>query len=328
VIDWRTFIATLTGGLPAAPLAVEAQRAGKVYRIGYLAVTAPTAATLPVWEGFQQGPREGGYVEGQNILIERRYSEGKAERFPDLAAELVGLQVDVIVATSTPAAKAANQATGTIPIVMVNVGDPVGSGLVASLAHPGGNVTGLSSQAVYGGKLLQLLHELAPGASRVAVIWDPSNPPQLPVLKDVESSGQALRIEIRAYPVRSHEELEVALAAIERERATAFLPFDGQVPTVNRRRVIEFAARKRLPAIYAGRPYTDAGGLMSYGPNLPDLFRRASNYVAKILKGAKPGDLPVEQPTKFELVINLKTAKALGLTIPPSLLQRADQVIE
>jgi putative ABC transport system substrate-binding protein len=236
--------------------------------------------------------------------------------------------VDVIVVSSTPAAKAAKQATGTIPIVMVYVGDPVGSGLVASLAHPGGNVTGLSSQAEQAGKQLQLLHEIAPGASRVAVIWDPSNPAHLPSHKDVEASGQALRIEIRSHPVRTPDELEIALAAIERERATAFMPFDSQVAFVNRRRLVEFAARNRLPAVYAVRAYVNGGGLMSYGPSLPDLFRRASTYVAKILRGAKPGDLPVEQPTKFELVINLKTAKALGLTIPPSLLLRADQVIE
>jgi putative ABC transport system substrate-binding protein len=328
MMDRRTFVGTLTLGLLAAPLAVEAQRVGKVYRIGYLAVTAPTPATLPLWEAFLEGLREGGYVEGQNVLIERRFSEGKPERFPDFASEVVRRQVDAIVVTSTPAAKAAQQATGTIPIVMVNIGDPVGSGLVASLAHPGGNITGLSSQADYGGKQLQLLHEIVPGASRVAVIWDPSNPAHLPILKDVEASGQALRIAVRAHPVRTQDELESAFAAIERERAPAFLPFDGQVPTVNRRRLVEFAARNRLPAIYAGRPYADAGGLMSYGPNLPDLFRRAATYVDKILKGARPADLPVEQPTKFELVINPKTAKALGLTIPPSLLLRADQVIE
>jgi putative tryptophan/tyrosine transport system substrate-binding protein len=327
-MDRRRFLLTSLAGAFAAPVGAEAQRVGKVYRIGYLAVTAPTRGTLPLWEAFQEGLREAGYVDGQNIVIERRYSEGKAERFPDLASEFVRLQVDVIVVTSTPAAKAAKQATGTIPIVMVNVGDPVGSGLIASLARPGGNVTGLSSQSEYGGKALQLLYEVAPGASRIAVLWDPSNPPHLRTLKDVEASAQALRVEVRPYPVRTFDELEIALAAIERERATAFLPFDGQVASVNRIRVVEFAARNRLPAVYSARFYADVGGLMSYGPNLPDLFRRASTYVGKILKGAKPGDLPVEQPTKFELVINLKTAKALGLTIPPSLLARADQVIE
>jgi putative ABC transport system substrate-binding protein len=323
----RAFVTGL-GAVLAAPLAAEAQEAGKVYRIGYLAVTAPTPATLPFWEALQEGLREGGYVEGQNLLIERRFSEGSPERFTDFASEFVRLQVDAIVVTSTPAAKAAKQATGTIPIVMVNIGDPVGAGLVASLAHPGGNVTGLSSQAEVGGKLLQLLHEVAPGASRVAVIWDPSNPPHVRSFKDVEASGRTLRIEVRSHPVRTHDELEIALAAIERERATAFLPFDGQVASVNRRRLVEFAARNRLPTVYATRPYANEGGLMSYGPSLVDLFRRASIYVAKILKGANPGDLPVEQPTKFELVINLKTAKTLGLTIPPSLLLRADEVIE
>src|SRR5262245_24368488 len=328
MMDRRRFLLTSVAGAVAAPLAVEAQRVGKVYRIGYLAVTAPTPATLPLWEAFQEGLREGGYVEGQNLFIERRYSEGKAERYPDLASEFVRLQVDVIVATSTPAAKAAKQATGTIPIVIVGVGDPVGSGLVASLARPGGNVTGLSSQAEYAGKALQLLHEVAPGASRVAVIWDPSNPPHVRSVKDAEAGGQALRMEVRSYPVRTPDELEIALAAIEHARTTAFLPFDSQVAFVSRRRLVEFAARNRLPALYSGRAYVTDGGLMSYGPDLPDLFRRASTCIAKIFKGAKPGDLPVEQPTKFELVINLKTAKALGLTIPQSLLLRADQVIE
>jgi putative ABC transport system substrate-binding protein len=328
VVTRRVFLGALAGGLLVAPLAAQAQQAGKVYRIGFLGTTAPTPATLPLWEAFQEGLREGGYVEGQNLFIERRYSEGRAERFTDLASEFVRLQVDAIVVSSTPAAKAAKQATGTIPIVMVYVGDPVGSGLVASLARPGGNVTGLSSQAEQGGKQLQLLHEIAPGASRVAVIWDPSNPPHVRSFKDVEASGQTLRIEVRSHPVRTFDELEIALAAIERERATGFLPFDSQVAFVNRRRLVEFAARNRLPAVYGVRAYANEGGLMSYGPSLADLFRRASTYVAKILKGAKPGDLPVEQPTKFEFVINLKTAKALGLTIPPSLLQRADQVIE
>jgi len=326
VIDRRTFLGTLTGGLLAAPLAAEAQQTGKVYRIGYLAITPPTPGTLPLWEALQEGLREGGYVEGQNLFIERRYSEGKSERFTDFASELVRLRVDVILVSSTPAAKATKQATGTIPIVMVGVGDPVGSGLVASLARPGGNVTGLSSQqAEGGGKAVQLLHEVTPGASPVAVIWDPSNPPHVRSFTGVEASAQVLRIEIRSHPVRTPDELEIALAAIERERAPAFLPFDSPV-FVNRRRLVEFAARNRLPAVYATREYAVDGGLMSYGPSLADLFRRGSTYVAKILKGAT--DLPVEQPTKFELVINLKTAKALGLTIPPSLLARADQVIE
>jgi putative tryptophan/tyrosine transport system substrate-binding protein len=325
-MDRRAFIAVLSGGLLAAPLAAEAQRVRRVYRIGYLGTTPPTPVTLPLWEAFQEGLREGGYVEGQNLFIERRYSEGKPERFTDFASEFVRLQVDVIVVSSTPAAKAAKQATGTIPIVMVYVGDPVGSGLVASLARPGGNVTGLSSQAEQAGKQLQLLQEVAPGASRVAVIWDPSNPPHVRSFKDVEASAQTLRIEVRSHPVRVPDELEIALAAIERERATAFLPFE--VASVNRRRLVEFAARNRLPAVYGSRPYANEGGLMSYGPSLTDLFRRASTYVAKILKGAKPADLPVEQPTKFELVINLKTAKALGVTIPSSVLLRADHVIE
>jgi putative ABC transport system substrate-binding protein len=327
-MDRRRFLLTSLAGAVATPLAAGAQRVGKVYRIGFLGTTLPTPLTLPLWEAFLEGLREGGYVEGQNLFIERRYSEGKAERFTDFASEFVRLPVDAIVVSSTPAAMAAKQATGTIPIVMVYVGDPVGSGLVASLARPGGNVTGLSSQAEQGGKAVQLLHEVAPGASRIAVMWDPSNPSHVRSFKDVEASAKTLRLEVRSYPVRTPDELESALAAIEREQATAFLPFDSQVAFVNRRRLVEFAARNRLPAVYLVRAYANEGGLMSYGPSLADLFRRASTYVAKIFKGAKPGDLPIEQPTKFEFVINLKTAKALGLTIPPTLLARADQVIE
>lgn len=236
----------LAFSLTLVPLGVEAQRAGKAYNLGFLATTPPTPTTLPIWNAFLQELREQGYVEGQNLLIERRYSEGRAERFADFASEFVRLKVDVIVVATTPAAKAAKQATDTIPIVMAYVGDPVGSGLIASLAHPGGNVTGLSAQAELGGKQLELLHEVAPGASRIAVIWDPSSPTQRPALKDVEAAGQALRIEVRSHPVRTPDELEIALTAVERERATAFLPFDGQVTFVHRRRLFEFAARKTM----------------------------------------------------------------------------------
>jgi putative ABC transport system substrate-binding protein len=328
MIDRRTFLAGTGAVLLAAPLAAEAQQAGKVWRIGILG-TASTPEDLTLRKAFLQGLRERGYVEGQNLVIERRYSEGSAEQFADFAVELVRLKVDVIVAPGTQAAKAAKQASDTIPIVMVTVGDPVGTGLVASLARPGGNVTGASAQtAELGAKQLELLHEIAPSASRIAVMWDPSNQTHLAKLKFVETAGRALKIEVQAYPVRTPGDLELALGTITRERAMGLLPFDGQVTWVHRRRLVEFSARNRLPTIYSWRGYVNEGGLMCYGPSYADLFRQAAVYVDKILKGAKPADLPVTQPTKFDFAINLKTAKALGLTIPPSLLQRADQVIE
>jgi putative ABC transport system substrate-binding protein len=312
-----------------APLAAQSQQTGKVWKVGYLGTAPPAPASLPNWDAFVQELRARGYVEGRNLIIERRYSEGKPERFPDFAAEFVRLKVDVIVASTTPAVKAAKQASSTIPIVTVYVGDPIGSGLVASLARPGGNVTGTSTQGKeLRGKQLEVLHELVPSATRIAVIWEPAIPPHLPSLKDIEAVGRALHIDVNSYPVRTAEDFETMLAAIVRDRAMGLLPFDGQVTFVQRRRLFEFAARTRLPAVYATRTYVSDGGLMSYGPSLADLFRKAAVFVDRILKGAKPADLPVEQPTKFELIINLKTAKALGLTIPPSLLLRADQVIE
>jgi len=328
-MDRRTFLGALAGALVAAPLAAEAQQTGKVWRIGYLGTTPPTGATLPVWDAFVQELRRRGYIEDQNLLLERRYSGGKPERFADFASEFVRLNVDLIVAGSTPAAKAAKQATNEIPIVAVSVGDPIGSGLIASLARPGGNVTGVSSQASeLGGKGLALLHEIAPHASRIAVLWNPSVPPHLPSLREVEMAARALKMDVHPHEVRTADDLDTAFAAIVSERAMGLMQFDYQVTVVHRQRLLEFAAQHRLPALYPTRHYVDEGGLVYYGPSLADLFRQAAVYVDKILKGAKPSDLPMQQPTKFELVINLKTAKALGLTIPPSLLLRADQVIE
>jgi len=314
--------------LLAAPLTAEAQQAAKAPRIGILEAS-PAVARSYLWEAFGQGLVDLGYVEGRNITIERRYAEGKWERLPDLAADLVRLKVDVIVAAPTPAIHAAKQATRTIPIVMAISGDPVGTGLVASVARPGGNITGLSimtSELV--GKQLALLKEVVPNVSRVAVLWNPANPLGTPQLREAKAAAPALAVQLQVLPVRAPSEFESAFAAMTRARAGALLVLPDAMFGVNRPQLADLAAKSRLPAMYGLRELVEAGGLMAYGPHYADVFRRAATYVDKILKGAKPGDLPVEQPTKFELVINLKTAKALGLTIPPSLLQRADQVIE
>jgi putative ABC transport system substrate-binding protein len=320
-----------------APLAAEAQQAGKVYRIGFLSPSSPSdpeSLASPFGErglaAFRQGLRDLGYVEGQNIAIEYRWAEGRFERLPDLAAELVRLKVDVIVSVVTQATLAAKNATGTIPIVLVAAGDPLGSGLVANLARPGGNVTGPSS--MYGdlaGKQLELLKETVPKVSRVAVLWNPANAIwQAQMLRQTEIAARALGLQVQLLEARGPDELEGAFAAITRERASALLVQVDVIFALHARRIADLAAKRRVPAMYGSREHVEAGGLMSYAPNIPDLFRRAATYVDKILKGAKPADLPVEQPTKFELVINLKTAKALSLTIPQSLLQRADEIIQ
>ena len=325
----RAFVRTFAGGLLAAPLAAEAQPAGKVYRIGILGnvpLTDPEGARL--WGAFIEGLRDLGYAEGQNITIEHRSSEGKNERLPDLAAELVRLQVDVIVAPASQNALAAKQATRTIPIVVTSL-SPVGSGLVASLARPGGNVTGLTMLGVdIVGKQLALLKEIVPIVSRVAVLGNPTTQLYLPWMGEVKVAARSLGVQLQTLQAGGPDAFERAFAAMTRERAGALLVLTDGLFLLHRTRIAELAAKHRLPAMYGLRESVDAGGLMGYGPSLRDNFRRAATYVDKILKGAKPGDLPVEQPTKFELVINLKTAKALGLTIPQSLLQRADQVIE
>ncbi|MFQ5946583.1 MAG: ABC transporter substrate-binding protein [Anaerolineae bacterium] len=312
-------------GLLAAPVPVEAQRAGKVYRIGFLA-TNPR----PYFESLWQGLRELGWVEGQNIVVERRYAEGQFERLPALAAELVRLKVDVIVAVATPPTHAAVNATKTIPIVFPFVGDPVSQGFVTSLARPGGNVTGLS---FFGpdivGKQLELLKEAVPNASRVAVLWNPANRFFAPLLlREAKVTGPALGVQLQPLGVRDPNEFGTAFAAMRRERADALLVLADVMFGAHRTRLAELAAKNHLPAMYGVTLYVKAGGLMAYAPNLADLVRRAATYVDKILKGAKPADLPVEQPTKFELWSNLKTAKALGLTIPDSVLFRADRVIK
>jgi putative ABC transport system substrate-binding protein len=330
VIDRRTFLAGTGAVLLAAPLAAEAQQAAKVARIGYL--TGNLTTGLHLHEAFRQGLRDLGYVEGRNVVIEYRSAEGKYERLPALAAELVALKVDVIVVTSTPAALAAKQATRTIPIVLAWAGDPVGSGLVTSLARPGGNVTGLSVLAPeLVGKRLELLKQAVPGVNRVAVLWHPGDYAERTdkdMLKEADVAARALGVRLQFVEARGPEDFDRAFSDMTRARADAVTVQSTNVFFIERRRLVDLAAKNRLPAMYLTREFVDAGGLMAYGPNVADLFRRAATYVDKILKGAKPGDLPVEQPTKFELVINLRTAKALGLTIPQSLLGRADEIIQ
>ena len=330
-MDRRAFLGTLTGGLLAAPLAGQAQQpVAKVARIGYLGTNR--AANPHLHEALRQGLRDLGYVEGRNLVIEYRDAEGKVERLPALAPELVALNVDVIVAPGTPQALAAKQATRTIPIVFTAAIDPVTDGLVTSLARPGGNVTGLatlSSELV--GKNLEQLKQAVPGVSRVAILWQPGGMgerTEKDMLKGVEVTARALGVRPQFVEARGPADFDRAFSEMTRARAGTLTVVGSSMFVSERRRLVDLAAKHRLPAVYAQRAYVDVGGLMSYGPDVADLFRRAATYVDKILKGAKPGDLPVEQPTKFELVINLKTARALGLTIPPALLQRADHVIE
>jgi len=326
-MDRRSFISTLAGGLLAAPLAAEAQPAGKVPRIGFLF----SGASGPAREvdTFRQGLRDLGYVEGQNIAIEYRFAGGQVERLPELAAELVRLKLDVIVAPYTPPALAAKRATSTIPIVFAVVADAVGAGLIANFARPGRNITGLtSSSAELGGKRLELLKQVVPKASRVAVLYNPADRSNVLVLKQLQESAPTLALTLQPLEVREPREFEGAFLAMTRERAHAMFGTPGVLTFEHRKVLVDLAAKRRIPAMWGHRQFVDAGGLMSYAVNVYDQIRQTAVYVDKILKGAKPADLPVEQPTTFELVINLKTAKALGLTIPPSLLQRADQVIE
>ncbi len=330
MIDRRTFLGILASGLLTPPLAAEAQSAGKVYRIGYLSSGSATTSNPHVTEAFRQGLHELGWVEGQNVVIEYRWAEGRLDRLPDLAAELVRLKVDVIVASPTPGALAAKNATGTVPIVAVSLTHPVELGLVASLARPGGNVTGVSYSvgADIFGKDLALLKEVVPRIGRVAVLSNPDSPARPLTIRNVKDAARSLGLQLQLLEARGPEGFDGAFAAMAKERVGALFVVQDPAFIPHRARLVELAAKSRLPSIFTQREDAEAGGLMSYGPSLSDLYRRAASFVDKILKGAKPGDLPVEQPTKFELVINRKTAKALGLTIPPSLLQRADQVIE
>jgi putative ABC transport system substrate-binding protein len=323
-------LVTLAIGLLAASLWADAQQAGKVYRVGYLG--PPTRKSVEhVVQEFEQGLSRLGWVLGQNLLIEYRWAEGKYERLPALAAELVQLKVNVIVAPSSAPILAAKKATSSIPIVMIVPGDPVASGFVQSLARPGGNITGttLFAGLEIVGKQLQLLKEAVPPVSRVAVLWNPANPGLKPVLREVETAARSLNIELQpVLEARRPEDFDNAFAVMRREHAGALFVLGDPMFVVHRARLAELATMSRLPTMFILREFVEAGGLMAYAANQRDLFRRAAVFVDKILKGAKPADLPVEQPTKFELVINMKTAKALGLTIPPSVLVRADQVIE
>jgi len=314
--------------LCSAPSVSSAQQTSKVYRIGYLSTLG--CPIRPEFMGpFRQGLRELGHVEGQNIIIECRGAAGAADRLSDLAAELVRLKVDVLVAQNTVSALAAKQATKTIPIVMASVGDPVGSGLVTSLARPGGNVTGLSLLAPdILPKVLQILKEAAPSVSRVAVWMDPTNPGQTLPDKQMDAAAKSLGVRLERVDVRAAATLNAAFAAALRQREETLFLYPLPIAPRDVQRIAQFAIKNRLPTIAVFPQNVREGMLMSYGPNLAEQYRRVGTYIDKILKGAKPADLPVEQPTKFDLVINLKTAKALGLTIPQSLLQRADEVIQ
>ncbi len=319
----RDFISLLGGAAAAWPLAARAQQPAKVPRIGYLASTPDNLRT----EAFRQGLRELGYIEGQNIVIEYRIAEGYG-RLPDLVSELVRLKVAVIFARSTAAVEAARKVTTTIPIVSVSA-DPVREGFAASLRRPGGNITGLANfTSELAGKRLQLLKEVIPKLSRVAVLWFPDNPSAALRMRETDAAASALGIKLEPVEVRRPNDFEPAFLAMEKQRVDAFVPLRSNLINLNRKRIVELAAKNRLAAMYDDREFSEAGGLMSYGTMLADLDRRAATYVDKILRGTKPTDLPIEQPTKFELLINLKTAKALGLEIPPTLLARADEVIE
>jgi putative tryptophan/tyrosine transport system substrate-binding protein len=328
-VNRRSFI-TLLGGAAAWPQAARAQQqAGKVPRIGFLGLTSPSDRPS-LLDAFRQGLRELGWVEGQNIVIDYRYAEGRVDRLPDLAAELVRLEVDLIVSEGTQGVTAARNATETIPIVMITVRDPVGTGLIASLARPGGNVTGMSGSAGLEivAKQLELLKETVPKIRRVAILSNPANAYHPLANREVTVAARSLGVQLQLLEARGPTEFDGAFAAMATERVEALLVVSDAIFNSHRTRLADLAARSRLPAAYGVRESVEAGGLMSYGTSFLDLYRRSAAYVDKILKGAKPADLPVEQPTKFELVINLKTAKALGLTVPDTLLARADEVIE
>jgi putative ABC transport system substrate-binding protein len=315
------------GCLGVAPLAAVAQPPTHVYRIGYLLGTPREQE--PFLEAFLEGMRALGYVEGQNLVLESRAAAGQYERLPALAAELVRLKVDVLLAVTTPAALAAKQATTTIPIVMMGIGDPVGSGLVASLARPGGNITGLASlDPELVGKQLELLKDVLPTVSRVAILWNPANPAHALAVAQADVAAQRLGVQLHLVEAHGPDAFDRAFAAITSAHAGALLVLGDGMFFEHRRRFAELEATSHLPTLHNARPFVEAGGLMAYGPSRLDIRQRAAVYVDKILKGAKPADLPVEQPTKFELIINLKTAKALGMTMPPSLQLLADEVIQ
>jgi len=329
MIDGRLpFVVTITLIILAAAFTADAQQPTKIPRIGFLNAASPSAI-LARYEAFRQGLRERGYVEGKNIVIEYRYAEGKLDRLQELAAELVRLKVDVIVTAGPSATRSAKEATVTIPIVMAFDYDPVGSGAIANLARPGGNITGLS--ALYpemSGKRLELLKEVVPKLSRVAILGSSTQPGNAQALKHMELAAGALGVQLQYLEVRAPKDIETAFRAATKGRADAVLVLTSPVLVSQRTQLADLAVRSRVPARYQASEYVEAGGLMTYGVNVADLHRRAATYVDKILKGRKPADLPVEQPTKFELIINLKAAKQIGLTIPLNVLARADKVIK
>ena len=317
--------------LLAGSITVEAQQATRVYRIGQVATA--TGPSHPAIDAFRQGLRELGYVEGKNVIVEVRFAEGHPERLPQIVADLIGQKVDVLVVGATVSALAAKKATTTVPIVFAYLVDPVASGVVASLAHPGGNITGTSigvGGSGFAGKWVELLKEAVPHASHVAVLWNSVNPQAASFMREIKTAARTFKVKLDTFDAGNEASLDRALAAIGASGAqgiiVAFDPFFAD--NRNRARLVQFAANKRLPTMYSSELFTNSGGLVSYGPSQADSFRRAAAYVDKILKGAKPADLPVEQPTRFGLVINLKAAKEIGLTIPRSLLARADQIIE
>ncbi len=328
MISRRAFVAAVTGGLLAAPLSAGAQPAGKPYRIGFLG-NSTEALEANLVGPFRDGLRELGYVEGRDIVIEYRWAEGQYERFPALIEELIALKVVVLVTAGTPAALAVKRGTTTVPLVMVAVGDPVGTGLVKSLARPGGNLTGLVSIAPdLEGKRLELLTEIVPKLSSVAFLSNPANPFHATSERQARAAAKALHLKVEFFPVRAESEFDRAFLAISGQRPGALVMLADRLFLHHRARIVEFAAHNRLPTVYAYTELVEAGGLMSFGPSYPGMHRRAAYFVDRILKGGKPADLPMEQPSKFELLINLKTARALGLVIPQPVLLRADDLIQ
>ena len=328
MMDRRTFLGVTFGTL-AAPLAAEAQQPGKVYRIGYLALLPGEDVTSPM-KAFKERLHELGYIEGKNLIFEYRSAEGRQERLTELGTELARARPDVLVAGSgTLAPLALKGVTTTIPIVFVSVGDPVGAGVVASLARPGGNITGVTGQSAdLAAKRLQLLRDLIPGSQLIAVLMNPATPFALLALKETRAAAEILHVRLEILELKTRDQVAGSFEAAIKAGAAGMIVFSDPLTYASRQQIADLAAKFHLPTMSTYRDFTEAGGLISYGPSRRDTYRKAAEYVDKILKGAKPADLPVEQPTKFELVINLKTAKALGLTIPPSMLGRADQIIE
>jgi putative tryptophan/tyrosine transport system substrate-binding protein len=328
-MDRRTFIAILASELLAVADETAAQPASKLYRIGYLTAGNQSSETSFAFAVFADAFRDLGWIEGKTFVLEPRFADDRPDRLPEMAAELVRLNVDIVVTSGTLAPLAAKRVTSTIPIVMLSAGDPVGSGIVSNLARPGGNITGSSlNSPELAGKRLQLLQEMLPGITTVAVLWNDANPYPARVFAETEAAGRTLGMRVLSLPVHEASGVPMALDAALRGGAGGLITVEDPFTANQRISIIDFAARHRLPAMYGLRLFADVGGLVSYGTSLAGLARRGAQYVDKILKGAKPGDLPIEQPTKFELVINLNTAKALGITIPQSLLLRADEVIQ